>query len=293
MSDIKEMSDSKELPNSRPQGNANEAFMGRGGASMSLSANVQAAYEKQYENHQSLWRETGARQKARNIMEVTRGMAFNKVLEVGAGDGSILKFLSEAGFAKEYYAVEISGSAIQRIRERHIPQLVQVLPFDGYAIPFPDHSFDLVILSHVLEHVEYERKLLRELQRLAPNQVIEVPKDYRFGVDKKVPHFLSYGHINTYTPSSLRFLLRSEGFTVLQQKIGVYSRDTYRQMAAGNAAAGGSVKTWKADALYAAKKWLVSLPAAQIRDYFANTITVLTSAAQENVDIFHTRPAGS
>jgi ubiquinone/menaquinone biosynthesis C-methylase UbiE len=253
-----------------------------------LSTQVQSAYEKQYEDNQAEWREMGARKKAQNILELTQGMRFRRVLEVGAGDGSILQQLSQHNFADELYAVEISGSALQRIQHRKIPQLRQAVLFDGYSIPFENNSFDLVILSHVLEHVEFERMLLRELMRLAPYQLIEVPKDYRFGVDKKVKHFLSYGHINMYTPSSLRFLLKSEGFTVVKEKIDLYSKETYRYMyGRPDARESRSVApSLKADGLYSFKKILLSLPIPPIRDHFANTITVLTASGKENIHIF-------
>lgn len=248
---------------------------------MSLTTHVQEAYEKQYEDNQAEWRELGAKQKALNIVALTQGIKFRKVLEVGAGDGSILQWLNTYQFADELYAVEISGSALKRIWERRIPTLQQALLFDGYSIPFEDNSFDLVILSHVLEHVEFERKILRELQRVAAYQLIEVPKDYRFGVDNKVKHFLSYGHINMYTPSSLRFLLKSEGFHIMKQKIGIYSRQTYQFMF--------KKQTNKASLLYYLKKFLISLPFPRIRDHFANSITVLTSTDKSQVDIFNTK----
>jgi len=49
-------------------------------------------------------------------------------------------------------------------------------------------------------------------------QVFEVPLDYAPEVDSRMNHFLSYGHINIYTPSLFRFLLRSEGFDILQER---------------------------------------------------------------------------
>jgi len=251
---------------------------------MSVSTQVHQAYEKQYENNQKAWREIGAQQKALNIIELTDGLPFKKVLEVGAGDGSILQVLSKHNFAEALYAVEISSSALQQIHQRNLPQLRQATLFDGYTLPFEDQEFDLVILSHVLEHVEFERKLLRELLRVAKYQIIEVPKDYRFGVDKKVSHFLSYGHINMYTPSSLRFLLQSEGYTIVKQKIATYSQKTYQYMSAG--AKSDLFKRMKANLLYYSKKFLVSLPSHKVRDHFANTITVLTTSGKGGVKIF-------
>jgi ubiquinone/menaquinone biosynthesis C-methylase UbiE len=244
---------------------------------MEIAPNVQNAYEQQYQGQQSDWREIGAKQKALNIMELCDGLRPQKVLEVGAGDGSILAWLSRNSFAPELYAVEISGSALSLIREKNIPQLRQTLPFDGYSLPFADDSFDLVILSHVLEHVEFERTLLREIKRVAKHCVLEVPKDYRFGVDRKTEHFLSYGHINIYTPSSLRFLLRSEGFQIMKQKIGLYSIETYRVMYG---------KGLKTSFLYAFKKLMAGLPLPAVRDHFANTITVLLAKDAQNLRIF-------
>ncbi|MBC7920079.1 MAG: class I SAM-dependent methyltransferase [Ferruginibacter sp.] len=254
---------------------------------MALTAHLQDAYERQYRGGGSAWRETGARQKAKNIGEVTGGKRFGKVLEVGAGDGSLLQLLGQH-LADELYALEISDSALQRIRDRRIPQLREAQRFDGYTIPYADQSFDLVVLSHVLEHVEFERKLLRELRRVARYQVIEVPKDYRFGVDRKVAHFLSYGHINVYTPSSLRFLLRSEGFRILRERIGLYSRATYEHLAfqSGGQSRKTTGKTFRSKLLWLAKRLLVSLPAARLRDHFANTVTVLLEAKSEEVEIF-------
>ena len=179
-----------------------------------LSGNVKTAYDEFYQKHDEAWRMLGAKYKAQHIIDVSKGRSFKKVLEVGAGDGSILKFLADAKFAPEYHAVEISESGVGHILSRNINDLLSVQLFDGYRLPFEDDSADLVILSHVLEHVEHERMLLREIKRVAAHCIIEVPLDYRAGVDKRIKHFLAYGHINIYTPTSLRYLLRTEGFEI-------------------------------------------------------------------------------
>ncbi len=244
---------------------------------MSVTSNLQTAYEQQYQGQQGKWRQVGARQKALNIIELAGELRPRKVLEVGAGDGSILWWLSQMDFAPQMYAVEIAESALQLIGQKAIPQLQKAVSFDGYSIPFPDNFFDLVILSHVLEHVEFERRLLREIRRVSRHCVIEVPKDYRPDVDKKVAHFLSYGHINVYTPSSLRFLLRTENYRIRKQKVGIYSEETYQLMY------GKGVKT---KLLYLFKKGMVAFPVTALRDYFANTITVLLEKEEKELKIF-------
>ncbi|HEX8461108.1 MAG TPA: class I SAM-dependent methyltransferase, partial [Segetibacter sp.] len=163
-----------------------------------LRGNVISAYDNFYQNHDEAWRMLGAKYKAQNIVDVCTGKAFAKVLEVGAGDGSILYYLDRWNFAPELYAIEISESGVEHIQSRNLKSVKEVQVFDGYHIPYADQEFDLVILAHVLEHVEFERKLLRELKRISKYQVIEVPRDYRFGVDKRINHFLAYGHLNVY-----------------------------------------------------------------------------------------------
>src|SRR6201994_80950 len=151
-----------------------------------ISGNVKNAYDEFYQKHDEAWRMLSAKYKAQHIIDVCKGKSFKKVLEVGAGDGSILKHLADQNFVPEYHAVEISESGVEHIKLRKIKGLQSVKLFDGYHLPFEDNSFDLIILSHVLEHVEHERLLLRELKRVANFCVIEVPRDYKTGVDKNI-----------------------------------------------------------------------------------------------------------
>src|SRR6185437_14698963 len=162
------------------------------------------------------------------IIDVCKGRTFKKVLEVGAGDGSILKYLADQNFAPDYHAVEISESGVEHILSRKIDALRSARLFDGYHLPFEDNSFDLIILSHVLEHVEHERLLLREIKRVASSFVIEVPCDYKTGVDNRIKHFMAYGHINVYTPTSLRYLLRTEGFDIEKDLVSLIEPEVTR-----------------------------------------------------------------
>jgi hypothetical protein len=83
-----------------------------------------------------------------------------------------------------------------------------------------------VILSHIIEHVEYPRKLLYEASRVAKNIFIEVPlednrrlkKDYL--LDK-------VGHINFYNPRTIRYLIQSSHLQVLDQSTTNFSKAVY------------------------------------------------------------------
>jgi ubiquinone/menaquinone biosynthesis C-methylase UbiE len=197
---------------------------------MQLSDNIKDSYSNQYDENSIKWRNTGARYKALNIVELSKSIQFKNVLEVGAGEGSILNWLSQWNFCDDLNCIEISESGIDLIKSKNIANLKSVLLFDGYKIPYPDNHFDLVICSHVLEHVEHERILLREIKRVSKYQIFEVPIDFSFYVDRKLEHFLSYGHINIYTPSLFRFLLKSENFEVKKDINYLYDDEVLQLM---------------------------------------------------------------
>jgi SAM-dependent methyltransferase len=62
--------------------------------------------------------------------------------------------------------LEYTGSDIDPSRYRHIDHMQ---PADLTAMPFADNAFDIIICSHVLEHVPDDAKAMREIHRiLAP-----------------------------------------------------------------------------------------------------------------------------
>jgi len=252
-----------------------------------LSEDVKSAYNQFYTQSDITWRMLGAAEKAKNITAVCKSIQPEKVLEVGAGDGSILHFLNEWNFGKELYALEIADTGVDLIKGRGLSRLKEVKSFDGYTIPYDDDMFDLVILAHVLEHVEHERILLRELKRIAKYIVIEVPLDYRFGVDKRMKHFLDYGHINMYTPTAIRFLLQSEGLEIIADQVSMTPTATTKFNEFVNKKATRSfAKTARIELEYHIKKTLGRLLGKKRQEAFANAYTVLTSKSDQTMQIF-------
>ena len=247
---------------------------------VAINQNLQEAYKDQYSAETAIWRGLGAKQKFQNIIEITAGKTFKKVLEVGAGDGSILKLLGDNHFAQELHAVEISESGVVQIKAKNIELLKSIQLFDGYTLPFEDKSFDLVILSHVLEHVEHERLLLREIHRVAKQLVIEVPKDYRFGAERKLAHFLSYGHINLYTPTSLKFLLMTENFKIERELTRLYHKNTFLF------GKKSFIQKLKANITFYGKSLMINTPFKYINHKFINTITLMVESENKELQIF-------
>jgi SAM-dependent methyltransferase len=166
----------------------------------------------------SEWRRLCAVDKAANVAALCGDVAHERVLEIGAGEGALLARLAETGFARELHALEVAAGARETILARGVDGLVDVRLFDGYAVPHAGRSFDLAILSHVLEHVEHPRALLREAARVATHVFVEVPLEdtWRLGRDFTLD---ATGHVNFYSPRSLRHLVQSCGLGVLRERI--------------------------------------------------------------------------
>jgi ubiquinone/menaquinone biosynthesis C-methylase UbiE len=256
--------------------------------SMKTHENLATAYDAQYASGASLWRETGAKYKALNIQQVTKGKKFAQILEVGAGDGAVLANLERLHIATSLSAVEISSSGVQTIQQRNLQTLQDLQLFDGYKLPYPDQSFEAVVCTHVIEHVEHPRLLLREIKRVSKYQIFEVPIDFSWQVDKKVAHFLGYGHINIFTPATFRFLLLSEGFEILQDLHTTISYELW-QLEAGIQKENMKQKPMQYYAWYAMrtlKRWVWSVLPTQQRNKKPNAYTVFCQASKENIKIF-------
>lgn len=58
-----------------------------------VGTTLQSAYDEQFTDTMTEWREIGSKYKADNILRVCRDHTFGKVLECGAVEGSIFKDL--------------------------------------------------------------------------------------------------------------------------------------------------------------------------------------------------------
>ena len=193
---------------------------------ITLSDHLKGNYEDYYEGGDSEWRRLGAMGKADNIVSLCKSLPQDSVLEIGAGEGAILKRLSELKFGKKLYALEISTSGVETIKKKEIPQLNECSVFDGYHVPYDDGNFDIAILSHVIEHVEHPRVLLYEASRVAKFVFVEVPLEDTIRLSNDFV-FDKVGHINFYSLKTIRRLLQSCGLKILGQIVTNPPKATY------------------------------------------------------------------
>lgn len=115
-----------------------------------------------------------------------------RVLDIGCGDAGVIIAFAENG--ARVAGIEPSGKSFQRARVRAEEHGVEVDLRNGVAedLPFPDASFDLVILDNVLEHVQDQERTLAEIRRvLRPDGLLYMvtPKPYSLYSLWNDPHY--------------------------------------------------------------------------------------------------------
>ena len=129
-------------------------------------------------------------------------------LNVGAGQGSFSRLLSTRGFAVT--SAEVSRAAVDVLRRRAPGEVVEA---DAASLPFPDETFDVLVLGEVLEHLEDDVAALREGRRVLRSGglvAVSVPRN---------PAWFSSsdrwaGHLRRYTREALLGIFRDAGLTV-------------------------------------------------------------------------------
>ncbi len=92
--------------------------------------------------------------------ELINGRKFSRALDIGCGVGSNIPILN--AHAQKVVGIDISQKAVYYCRQKGS---CNVKVGDATALPFPNHSFDLIVCSDLLEHVDDE-KVFSEIKRV-------------------------------------------------------------------------------------------------------------------------------
>jgi len=135
-----------------------------------------------------------------------------RILDIGFGAGSILFALDRDN---ALFGVELARTAVRDAERRALRRGVREFAFREYdgrgPIPFDADAFDVVVCSHVLEHVPDDRFLLAEIRRLlrpGGRALLNVPLNEGRYAD---PH-----HVRRYTASSFARRVAEAGLEVVR-----------------------------------------------------------------------------
>lgn len=145
-----------------------------------------------------------------------------RLLDVGAGDGDLLSDATSRDIDAE--GIELSAVAVASARSRTPPIVVHEHAIEDLPWPVTNESFDVVTSFEVIEHLVQPELLLRGAHSaLRPGGYLALTTPYH-GMLKNIAiatvafdsHYDVTGpHIRYFTDTSLRRMLESEGFTIL------------------------------------------------------------------------------
>jgi ubiquinone/menaquinone biosynthesis C-methylase UbiE len=159
------------------------------------------------------------------------------LLDCGCGRGFYLKMLRRLGTAR-LVGIDLELPYLRQAR-RNTALLPAVLVANSsiYELPFPDETFDAVILSEILEHVERDVGALAEVRRvLKPGgtALITVPhanypfwwdpinktleKVFRAHIGRGLLAGIWALHVRLYTPERLREAASAAGFKIEEER---------------------------------------------------------------------------
>jgi len=135
------------------------------------------------------------------------------ILDLGCGSGDSFDLFKMDGKDVIWYGLDIADSpeVLKRIRTD-----ANFCTYDGYNIPFPDDTFDIIFSNQVFEHIRYPEKVLSDIARVLKDS------GSFFGSLSYLEPYHSYSIFN-YTPYGFMYLLESAGFNVTELRPSIDS----------------------------------------------------------------------
>jgi SAM-dependent methyltransferase len=138
-----------------------------------------------------------------------------RVLDIGCAQGGLLYVLKKMGF-NNLVGVDPSLGCVLEVQQRDIEA------YQGTLLHLPGEivEFDMVILSHILEHIRDIRSAMKAVWTITKSNgvvYIEVPDALRY-LEQSTSPFQDFNveHINHFSLGSLTNLMQSFGFTLAE-----------------------------------------------------------------------------
>jgi hypothetical protein len=176
------------------------------------------------------WLRLGATAKADSVDFLTSGLSrpFGVLCEMGCGTGAVLEECMRRGLARKYLGVDASEDALNWVSHSY-GESVRLIHHDlDQGAPDLDAFADLVVISHVLEHLNQPELLLAGLLGKCGALLAEVPLE-----NQPVPRTMAWarstlsgrarwdnlaGHVQFFSKPSFRKLLARCGWKIAGER---------------------------------------------------------------------------
>lgn len=158
------------------------------------------------------------------VIATIKPLGVQSVLDVGCGEGFTLDRLHKEKIGKRLEGVDAVKEAVVIGQEIH-PHLALKIG-DVFKLNYENNSFDIVLCTEVLEHLDRPKEALEELIHVSKKYVlVTVPNEPWFTVQRflRGKNILKFGdhpeHIRHWSSSSFeRFVKRVNGVRIIRKK---------------------------------------------------------------------------
>ena len=154
-----------------------------------------------------------------DLLELLSFDGYKSVLDIGTGKAQIAKYFADKGFSVTGTGLSLNSYEIN-FNELNRDKKIDIIECNVEKMPFKDDSFDIIIMSHVLEHCYNTGMALAEVKRVLSQDgvlCIFVP-----------PHddFVCAGHVSMgWNVGQLMYTLLINGFDIKEGKFAQYGYD--------------------------------------------------------------------
>jgi len=143
----------------------------------------------------------------------------NKILDIGSGGGWTAKIINEKN---SLFLMDLSFKNLSEIKRNHKGFYIQG---DALRLPFKNNSFNYIIISEVLEHINKPELIIKEAYRVLSDKgeiIITTP------YEEKIKYYLCI-HCNNITPANAHLHSFSiNSFKKMCNELGYKNIDFYK-----------------------------------------------------------------
>lgn len=148
----------------------------------------------------------------------------DSILDVGCGNGILMKRIVSAGRGFEFISgVDVFQPYLVSCKQEGV--YCEVFLCDCRNLPFKKKSFDLVLCSHVIEHLEKEdgMRLLNELETIARRRIVIVTPTASYP-EITIKDCLDCNPFQQHRSTWLPFEFESRGYKVMGQGLRIKAK---------------------------------------------------------------------
>ncbi len=142
------------------------------------------------------------------------------VLDLGCGDGYYTIQFWDRGKPKSLIGVDAADRAIELANTNKQDRPIQFAVGDVHRLPYPDNSFELVLVQSILHHDDNPLGIIKEAFRLAPRILVHEPNGNNVGlkVIEKTSRYHREHNEKSYTSPQLTGWIKQAGGRIVHKR---------------------------------------------------------------------------